>query len=145
MKNAPDNSMDVIDSKDIIERIEELQAEKEALQEAVEEAGEGIEEEDKITAETALEDWEKENGEELKALENLNEEGEGYGDWAHGETLIADSYFTQYAQELAYDIGAVDRNANWPLQHIDWEAAAEELKSDYACISFDGVDYWMRA
>ena len=121
------NSDDVIDSRDVIERLEELQAEKEDL-----ENGE-------------LEAWEKENGEELKALEELAADGEGYGDWDHGETLIRDTYFAEYAEELASDICAIDRNAIWPLNHIDWEAAAEELKTDYICLSFDGIDYWMRA
>ena len=127
MRNEISNSDDVIDSRDVIARIVELQAEKEDLENE------------------ELADWEKENGEELKALEELAEEGEDYApDWLHGETLIRDSYFTEYAQQLAEDIGAIDKNAGWPSMHIDWEAAAEELKGDYSCISFDGVDYWIR-
>jgi antirestriction protein len=49
-----------------------------------------------------------------------------------------------YAQDFAEDIGAIDRNAGWPLGCIDWEAAADELKSDYSSIEFDGVTYWVR-
>lgn len=33
----------------------------------------------------------------------------------------------EYAEELASDIGAVNRDAKWPNNHIDWEAAGEEL------------------
>lgn len=83
--------------------------------------------------------------EELTNLKALADQGEGYGDWDHGETLIRDGYFAEYAEQLADDIGAVDRKANWPLNHIDWEAAADELKQDYMSVEFDGVTYWMRS
>ncbi|WP_454735415.1 hypothetical protein [Cupriavidus necator] len=83
--------------------------------------------------------------EELKVLRALADQGEGYGDWSHGETLIHEDYFTKYAEQLADDIGAIDRNARWPLSHIDWEAAANELKTDYTSIEFDGETFWMRS
>mgnify|MGYP001766184995 CR=1 FL=1 len=142
MKRTISNRDDVIDSRDVIERIKELTEEKEALEEALEEAQE---------AETKLEEakeelkcWEEDYGEELKALESLQEQAEGYSDWEYGETLIRDSYFEEYAQELAEDIGAIDPDAKWPLNHIDWEAAAGELQMDYASVDFDGVEYWIR-
>lgn len=50
----------------------------------------------------------------------------------------------EYAETLAEDIGAIDRNAGWPLMHIDWEAAADALKMDYRQVDYDGVAYWMR-
>jgi hypothetical protein len=60
-------------------------------------------------------------------------------------TMIAEQDFEAYAQELAEDIGAIDRNANWPLNHIDWEAAANELKQDYMSVEFDGETYLVRS
>src|SRR5690349_10800114 len=63
---------------------------------------------------------------------------EGIVDWEYGATLIRDDYFTEYAQELAEDIGAVDPNASWPLSYIDWGAAANALKQDYMDVSFLG-------
>lgn len=83
--------------------------------------------------------------EELIKLRALAEQGEGYGDWSHGETLIADRYFPTYAEEVAYDIGAISRTANWPLNCIDWEQASRELKTDYTSIDFDGETFWMRS
>lgn len=83
--------------------------------------------------------------EELKLLRELAEQGEGYGDWAYGETLIHDSHFTAYAEQLAEDIGAVNPAAAWPLTHIDWEGAARDLKMDYTSIEFDGETFWMRS
>lgn len=110
------NSDDVIDSRDVIARIADL---------------EGTEDEEEQA--------------ELKALEVLAEEGEGSPDWHHGETLIRDSYFEDYARELAEDIGAIQPNAAWPNNCIDWERAAEELKADYFEVDYDGVTYLIRA
>jgi hypothetical protein len=77
-------------------------------------------------------------------LEEL-EEAEGYsGEWDEGATLIADSYFEDYAREFADDIGAVKDDAGWPGSHIDWTAAAAELKQDYTAVEIDGRTYWIR-
>jgi len=118
-RTAPANTDDILDSRDIMARIEEL-----------EESGE-----DRTEQET----------EELRALQALTEEACGSPDWEHGETLIRDTYFKSYAQELAEDIGAIDRNASWPSRCIDWEQAADELKQDYFSADFDGVTYWIRS
>lgn len=72
-------------------------------------------------------------------------EGESYApDWLYGAHLIHADAFKAHAQELAEDIGAIDRNADWPLRHIDWAAAAEELKQDYTEIEIDGHSYFVR-
>ena len=119
MSREISNSDDLIDSRDVIERIDELEAMDER------------------------EDWEED---ELTALRALAAEGQDYAaDWKYGAALIRDSYFEDYAQQTAEDLGAISRDAAWPLNHIDWNAAAEELKIDYSSISFDGVDYWVRA
>ena len=60
-------------------------------------------------------------------------------------TAIRDDYFTQYAQELAADIGAIDPKASWPLNRIDWEAAAEDLLIDYNEADLEGESYYIRA
>jgi len=130
MTNTISNSDNVIDSRDVIDRIEHLTSERD---DAVEEGG------DAIAA------WEQEYGDELKALEALADEASGAADWEHGESLIRDSYFTQHAEELANDIGRVNGDLEWPLCHIDWEAAAEDLQQDYTSVDFDGVTYWIRS
>ena len=66
-------------------------------------------------------------------------------DYRHGEALIRDGYFEEYAQELAEDIGTVDRRRSWPVNCIDWSAAADALKADYSCVAWAGEDYWIRA
>lgn len=37
-----------------------------------------------------------------------------------------------FAQETAESLGAIDKNANWPMNCIDWEYAAKELMYDYS-------------
>jgi hypothetical protein len=88
---------------------------------------------------------------DLNGLDTDGREAFGREDWESGVTLINDDYFQEYAEELAYDIGAIDRDAGWPLGCIDWEQAAEELQMDYMSIEFasqyysDQQTYWGRA
>lgn len=37
-----------------------------------------------------------------------------------------------FAQDMAEQTGAIDKNASWPQTCIDWEYAAKELMYDYA-------------
>lgn len=154
------NTEDVLDSRDIIERLEELQGEREMLADELADAIECVKfHHDGVLDETGtfgehdeyrrcrdeLADWDEENGEELKALEALAKQGEDFAeDWKYGAQLIRDSYFEDYAQELAEEIGAINPNAGWPNNCIDWERAARELQMDYTSIDYDGITYWVR-
>ncbi len=82
---------------------------------------------------------------EYKALKELEEQAEGYSVWKYGAQLIRESYFTDYAQQLAEDIGAVNADATWPNNCIDWDQAARELEVDYTRVDFDGVDFLFRS
>jgi hypothetical protein len=141
MRNLADrvtNSADVIDSRDVIERIDELDSEIETLRDEAGAAREVGELSDAMLGE--LEDLMS----EMKALRDLQNEAESSPNWRHGETLIRDSYFEEYAEQLADDIGAIDAKAGWPCNCIDWEAAADLLRQDYSAVDFDGVTYWIR-
>lgn len=81
---------------------------------------------------------------EYKVLKALEDEASGMDDWEYGATLIREDYFEEYAQELAEDIGAIDRNAKWPNDCIDWELAARELQVDYTPVDFGGVTFYVR-
>lgn len=153
-----DNSDDTIDSRDVIERIEELEGEREALQLEIDDAETqwlkteaGTNEAHAVVdrrqaAYVALDAWTaSDDADELRILKALADEASGYAsDWKYGETLIRDSYFRDYAEQLADDIGAIDRNASWPVNCIDWDQAARELQMDYSAVDFDGVTYWIR-
>ena len=177
-----DNYDDVIDSRDVIAKVEDIESSitdnENDLEEGIAELDRLEEELEKINAqimdddgsdddallevkiardehETALaqqadeidelRDDIKDLEEKLKPIKEFAEEGEGYGDWEHGETLIRESYWVEYVQQLAEDIGSVSSDAAWPYNHIDWEAAADELLIDYTTLDFDGETYYMRA
>jgi len=37
----------------------------------------------------------------------------------------------EFAEDMAYQIGAIEKELNWPYTCIDWEQAAKELMYDY--------------
>lgn len=165
------NTDDVIDSRDVIARIEELEGERQDCADRIDEAQEeydnaettadrdGVDFVDRErlrseidSARAMLAEWDRDNTEELKGLEDLAEEAEGCAeDWFYGAQLIRDSHFKDYAQELAEDTCPFSRGSDeakllesWPYRCIDWRQAAEELKQDYSSVEFDGVTYWVR-
>jgi hypothetical protein len=135
-----DSDADIIDSRDIIDRIAEL--ESEGYDCAEQENGEEYVSEPDFDAASWLD---PDDAEELRTLRDLAEQCEDFPDWQYGETLIRDSYFEQYAQDLAEEIGAVPQEFSWPASFIDWERAAEALQMDYMPVEFDGVTYWIHA
>lgn len=133
-----DNRQDVLDSRDIIERLQELRDERDNLQAMIDEADEGDE-----LPKDELQAWLDDNGDELKALESLESDCEGYSDWQYGETLIRRSYWVDYVRELLEDCGDIPKNIPWYVS-IDWEATAKNIEADYAEVDFDGVEYLIR-
>lgn len=135
------NAEDIIDSRDVIERIDELRDMRDEWIEAQEEAGFEFD----MSPDTDWHNAHTDEGLELDALEALADQARGYvPDWEHGAALISESYFTEYAQQLAEDCGMVDADARWPNTYIDWDGAAEALQQDYTAVDFDGVTYWIR-
>lgn len=121
------NSDDIIDVRDIIAAIEEM-----------EEREGGAEDHDMCI--------------ELRALQSLMDDLKGYGgdeqwrgDW-YPLTLIRDSHFRDYAEELWDEIADpnVTAAATRPYTCIDWDHAARKLRMDYSSVEFDGVTYWYR-
>ncbi|MFC3652707.1 hypothetical protein ACFONN_14205 [Dyella humi] len=106
MANPIENTEDVIDSRDVIERIEELEAD---LRDRHEVGGFMSDFDDWIA------DSRDDSGpvhaafpddggnvvdliQELYDLRKLAEEAEHSADWPYGETLIRESYFTDYIE-----------------------------------------------
>lgn len=167
----PSPSDDIIDSREIIEEIDDLESELSGLRDDLQDLED---ERDDLDAEQVELEQDEEANEkrlteidceiesidldistkesdisalegELQPLLDLQDEAEPYcPDWRHGATLIADSYFEEYAYELAKDIGAVNEDMSWPCDCIDWTKAADGLKMDYTSVDFDGETYWVR-
>jgi len=86
-----------------------------------------------------FQDYEQEELDELLELES--EIGSLEENARNGVYFIDEDYFVEYAKELAYDIGVVSDDLSWPATHIDWDAAADELRMDYTEVEFDGNSY----
>jgi len=175
--NNIEPGLDVIDSRNIIKRLEELRDERENLaaildensteldrlrglgpedepsefmREYMEDNGIGLKDAEakmlELIAmdEAVLKDWDEENAEEFALLTSINEDGEESPDWEHGETMILDSYFEDFAREFASDMG-YKGDDTWPGNHIDWSAAAEELQQDYFSLEYGRYTYWVRS
>jgi len=109
---------DLLDSRNIEERIEELE-------------GQG-----------AREEWEEE---ELKLWLELRDEVND-PEWEYGLAFIRDDYFAQYARDTAADFyGKEIEETRWPFTCIDWEEAASQLQQDYSSVEIDSTTYWYRA
>jgi hypothetical protein len=122
-----DLTADIIDVRDIIARFEEVE---DAKPETEDEKWDLCEEYSTLL-------------ELLYSLEGMGGDEQWRGDW-YPVTLIRDSHFQTYAQELAEDAGLTDKPQAWPYTCIDWEQAARELRYDYASIDIGGVTYWTR-
>lgn len=111
----------VIDSRDVIARIEELETDRDL----------------------ALEDDQDFDEEELDALIALREQCQDYEDWQYGATLVSWSYWEEYVRQLCEDIGDIPRNIPDYIV-IDWQATADNIAQDYTEVDFDGESYYIR-
>jgi hypothetical protein len=116
----------VIDSREIIERLEEL----EGMDDTGEDEGDGLDDADKA---------------ELKMLKALVEELRTVGGDSpeDGLTLVRDSYFVDYVQETLEDCGELPKDLPSYIV-VDWTATARNIQQDYTRVKFDGVTYWVR-
>lgn len=126
-----DLSADIIDVRDIIARVEELEAEI------------------KSNENVYVSENEAAAIDESEMLQSILAELVGYGgdeqwrgDW-YPVTLIDDAYFTDYARELLEECGTIPRDLpSWV--EIDWEATARNVRIDYTSVDIDGRTYWYR-
>lgn len=145
--NAASNAEEIEDLEDEIRELEETRSEYTQTDERYSEITDAL---DTARAElakliAAANDIDTDDEEaELEVLKALKEEvSEAY--WDDGVAFICDDYFEDYAREYAEGLDPDIRTARWPFNHIDWTAAADELKVDYSFVDFDGETYWYRA
>lgn len=83
--------------------------------------------------------------ERLAALRELDNDLQDLASWAYNEpNAIAEPEFEEYAEELAYDIGMVERDSQI-ANYIDWEKWARDVKYDYTSFEFEGRTYLVRS
>lgn len=139
------NDQDLIDVRDVIARVKELESDQPSINEMGEcdDCGVFLKRGDEThNPECAVLELQRLTA-LLEDLEGNGGDEEWRGSW-YPVTLIRESYFKDYAEQLAEDIGAVNAEASWPNSHIDWEAASNELLTDYGSTEFDGVTYYYR-
>lgn len=134
-----DLTADTIDTRDLIEYMENLEQEHGEIKAQIEEM------------ESLGDDSETLRGlmRDLTELEDLadglkyaKQEAEENTEWEYGETLIRDSYWIEYTQDLASECYTLPDT--WPFRCIDWKQAARELQYDYTYVEIDGEIYWFR-
>lgn len=113
------NMDDVIDSRDIIGRIEEL------------------------TRQCEDDHLDYDDYQELCTLSDIAEECEDYAnDWKYGEQLIRRSYFEEYMDEMVEDTYELPKGMPyWMSIKLDYDA----LEQDYTSVYYDGVEYLIRS
>lgn len=160
MSITENNMHDVLDVRSLIERIEELEAERQQLQDHVDECEDAYsyhdsddtqstpEWEDLKTARAQLQEWDNgpDNQERVNLMTIMEElrggggDEQWRGDW-YPITLIRDSYFEEYMDQLIDDIGDIPRDLP---AYMRIELDYSMLQQDYTSIDIDGVDYWYR-
>ena len=154
--------MKTLDTRDLYKRKCELEELKEAVETAQEELDqhlsqkpdeiedsledyetwEGEKEEFESTLDQAKDLFGTEEQEELSELEELESE---VSDFMHGAQMIPVDDFEAYAEELAEELGMIDRSASWPFNCINWDMAANQLAQDYSVVTYQGQDYYVRS
>ena len=138
-KRSISNSEDLLDIRDIIARVEEL------------EDAQADYEHDEDGNRTAAE-WASEFADEAAELATLSSllsdlagtggDHEWRGDW-YPVTLIRDDYFEEYARELVEDCGYIAKDfPSWI--EVDWKATARNVRMDYTSVEYGDVTYWSR-
>ena len=113
------NQDSVIDSRDVIARIDEL--------------------------EDTYDDLNQFEMAELVALKGLADDATCDA-WGYGKVLVNKNYFTEYCKELCEDIGDVPGELPWYIEsNIDWDGVADAIEMDYTKVDFDGEIYLIRA
>lgn len=117
--------MDIIDTRDLQDRLEEIEYDLETLDLSADERNDLMV--------------------ELKAIQEVKAEVEGYAseDWEHGIQLIAEADFIEYCQDLLEDCGEIPPNLP-PYIAIDWETTADNLRADYSEVEYEGAIYLFR-
>jgi len=139
----------IIYTRDLNERLEELQGLRAALETAKEELAEV--EQANEEGDAAIVDAEKEveiaenafgtdEAKELKELEELESE---ISEWRDGNTMIHENEFVDYCKGLCEDFGDVPKNIPHYIA-INWDETAENIKADYSEVTYQGEPYLVK-
>ena len=137
-----------LDTRDLQEQIDNLELEIEELNEDLEDLekdlgmcgskNELLTTQDEIeSAKESLQDLR----DELQPLLDLK--AEDIPDWDYGATLIPESDWEEYVEDLVKDCGYISNDVPWWIV-IDWAATADNVAADYSTVDYDGDTYYYR-
>jgi len=130
---------DVLDSRDVIETIDQLESELKFLVEY-----------HKEQLELKMEGAER-TASDIKSLKSQIKPLRAFADafidmigsaWYDGVSLVNDDYFIEYTKEYSDNIGKTSDDDSWPFTHIDWNSAADALQYYFSSVDVDEHKYW---
>lgn len=77
--------------------------------------------------------------ENIKKIDKLEEEINNR-EFYDGITLILEDDFVSYCEEMVIEWGYIDKDLPYWIE-IDWEATADNMRSDYHKVEFEGKTY----
>lgn len=129
--------MNILDSRVLITLREEL---KQSILDRYNESEEGVE-----CYEDIPENYIYEDGEEFKHIKEIDALERECGDeFEYGLTFIEEDDFTDYCEELCQDLGYISKDFPRWIE-IDWGATAQNIKTDYSKMDYQGKTYYFRA
>lgn len=139
--------MNILDTRDLIERRDELKQEiLDSFLETFEHYADDTDSyEDIRFDEEELESWKSDWEDEIEEIEEIDSlEDEIGGEFEYGEAMIDTDDWEYYVRDLLEDTGDVPRDfPSWIV--IDWEATASNVSQDYNIVTYQGTDYYVRA
>jgi uncharacterized protein (UPF0335 family) len=143
-----DTTADILNVSDLTDRVDELEAEREALRAEFDDMPEnnGVDFDAWVCNQTTFSREDQDELDELVALlDDLCGNGGDHqwrGEW-YPSHLIRDSHFVDYTIDMLRDCGTIpDEMPTWIV--VDWDATADNVRMDYSAIDIGDVTYWYR-
>ena len=86
--------------------------------------------------------WRDDKVYDFEHIDEINELEDEISEFSFGETLIPKHDFTEYCEDMGYDLTQVP---DFIKNNIDWEGVASDLSIDYTNVTYQGVSYLVRA
>ena len=137
--------MNVLDTRDLIEKREEL---KEKIfnnflayfpqYEHMTDSYEDI-----LMDEEEIQDWKYVWSEEIEHIEEIDSIENEVSEFNDGTTLIDESDMEEYVKDLLEELGYIPKDfPSWI--EIDWSSTADNVRQDYSEVTYQGTEYFYR-
>ena len=137
----------MIDTRDLVEKIEELQTNlvdsfNEYFETKIGDFDELIEHIDNSDNED-VEEWRDDKVYDFEHIDEINELEDEITEFSFGETLIPNDDFTEYCKGMVEDYLY---NVPYFIKYrINWDGVASDLEVDYSSVTYQGESYLVRA